>query len=297
MIQVQLKLRPTARQGRQLEGWLLHLASVWNWASRKVEQDAKGGAFYTSLSLKSLVKGHGKKIGLPQDALEGTVATAYSAWQRCFKKLSRKPRLKGRRNRLNSIAFAHGKPLIYDKRVLIPVLGRVRFHQQSIPTGHIGQMRMVKRAQSQRGNNRRLYSRLQERIQNRRKDRNHRLSRKLVAENRLIAFSADKHSCIARTFGKSVSDSGHYQLRRMLAYKSKCRTDGLGVYVEVSSRNSTKTCSACKALSGPTGLAGLKVRQWKCAACGAEHDRDINAAVNTLIAGIGAIHETLATAA
>jgi transposase len=73
----------------------------------------------------------------------------------------------------------------------------------------------------------------------------------------------------------------------MLSYKSKCRTDGLGVYVEVDPRNSTKTCSTCGALTGPTGWAGLKVRQWECPSCGTHHDRDINAAVNTLIAGAG----------
>lgn len=38
--------------------------------------------------------------------------------------------------------------------------------------------------------------------------------------------------------------------------------------------------------SGPTGLAGLSVRQWRCP-CGAEHDRDVNAARNTLFAAAG----------
>lgn len=83
----------------------------------------------------------------------------------------------------------------------------------------------------------------------------------------------------------------------MLSYKSQRRTDGLGVYVEVASRNSTKTCSACGALSGPTGLSGLKVRQWTCVACGAQHDRDTNAAMNALIAGAGLAHEMSVKAA
>lgn len=84
-------------------------------------------------------------------------------------------------------------------------------------------------------------------------------------------------------FGKSVASSGHYQLRQMLSYKSRA---GGTEYVEVDCRNSTKTCSTCGALSGPTGLSGLAVRQWTCA-CGSRHDRDVNAAVNTLIAGAG----------
>lgn len=352
MIQCQLKLKLTPRQERRLNHWLRHLGSVWNWAIRKIEQDARGGVYYPSLTFRDLLNGHGRKISVPQDAICGTLGTAHTAWKRCFVKVARKPRLKGYRNRLNSIAFAHGLK-VADGRLRIVGLGRARFHEQEIPEGHIGQFRLVKRAsgwyaclfiqaepatlprtaagevgidpgfsslltlstgekfehpreferatlrlgQAQRGNNRKLAARLQERIANQRKDRNHKLSRRLVAENQLIAFSADRHKSIAKKFGKSVASSGHYQLRRMLSYKSKCRTDGLGVYVEVDSRNSTKTCSTCGALSGPTGWAGLKVRQWTCSACGAEHDRDVNAAINTLIAGAGAAHETLVTVA
>jgi len=142
--------------------------------------------------------------------------------------------------------------------------------------------------QAQRGHNKKLASRLSERRANRTKDRNHKLSHKLIGENIFIAFSADKHQNIARKFGKSVSSSSHYQLRQMLSYKSH---SGGTEYVETDSRNSTKTCSNCGALTGPTGLSGLSVRQWVCVACGAEHDRDINAARNTLIVGAGMAHE------
>lgn len=75
----------------------------------------------------------------------------------------------------------------------------------------------------------------------------------------------------------------------MLTYKS--RTGGRQ-YLEVPSRFSTKTCSACGSLSGPSGYAGLSVRHWVCAVCGTAHDRDINAAVNTLNAGVGMTHES-----
>jgi len=51
------------------------------------------------------------------------------------------------------------------------------------------------------------------------------------------------------------------------------------------------TCSVCGAVSGPTGLAGLSVRQWRCKDCGSLHDRDINASRNTLLAGVGCTHE------
>lgn len=350
MIQCQLKLQPTARQERQFNHWLWHLAAVWNRTIRKIEQDANDKIYHTKYSLQALLVGHGRKIGVPQDAIDGTVVTAHDAWTRCFKKLARRPRLKGQHNRLNSIAFGHGRPRISEGRVLVPTLGRVRFHKQEIPEGHVSQMRIVKRAsgwylclfikaeaapiprvasgrigidpgfkdllalstgekidhprelevsalrlaQAQRGNDRKLTGRLHERIANQRKDRNHKLSRRLVSENVFIAFSKDRISSIARRFGRSVESSGHHQLRRMISYKSP--TSGTE-YVEPESPNSTVTCSTCCALTGPRGLAGLKVREWTCIECGTLHDRDINAAQNAFISAFGANVETLAKVA
>jgi len=37
---------------------------------------------------------------------------------------------------------------------------------------------------------------------------------------------------------------------------------------------------------GPTGVSKLVVRLWGCSECGAEHDRDVNAARNILYAGL-----------
>lgn len=44
----------------------------------------------------------------------------------------------------------------------------------------------------------------------------------------------------------------------------------------------SQTCSECGANDGPKPLS---VRTWTCAACGAVHDRDVNAARNILAAG------------
>ena len=146
-------------------------------------------------------------------------------------------------------------------------------------------------AQAQRGKRKRLTARLQERIKNRRKDNNHKLSRRLVEENALIAFSKDNIKGIAKSYGKSVAESGHYQLRHMLSYK--CTTSGRK-FVEVESEGSTMTCSHCLAKTGPTGKVGLSVRQWECTGCGVLHDRDQNAAINTLIVGLGTSLEGVA---
>ena len=57
------------------------------------------------------------------------------------------------------------------------------------------------------------------------------------------------------------------------------------INIEVDCKNSTKTCSACGSLTGPTGWDGLEVRNWQCGRCGTAHYRD---AINALISGRGA---------
>jgi transposase len=155
---------------------------------------------------------------------------------------------------------------------------------EKIPHPHELRQTAHRLAQAQRGSRKRLSARLQERLAHQRKDRNHKLSRRLVIEHQTIAWSKDNDKALARIFGKSVASAGHAQLRGMLAYK--CTASGRQ-FLEVPSKNSTKTCAACGSLSGPTGYAGLSVRQWTCADCGSAHDRDVNAAMNTLMAGVG----------
>jgi transposase len=340
MIQRQLKLRLNSTQAQQLDTWLWHLTGVWNWAIRKIEADAKDGIYYSQKAFHNLLADHGKKLGIPSHTLQGMLDTAWLAWQRCYKKLAKKPKLKGKRNRLASIPFPDAFKAPTETRIHVPGIGSVRFHKQTIPAGRLKSGRIVKRAsgwylclcidaqpnsiplvdndrvgidpgflhlltlstgekiphpqelkctaqrlaQAQRGQRQRLTARLQERLANQRKDRNHKLSRRLVSTYQTLAWSKDNDKALARIFGKSVASASHGQLRGMLAYK--CTASGRR-FLEVPSKYSTRTCAACGALTGPTGYAGLSVRQWVCSACGADHDRDVNAAVNTLIAGVG----------
>ncbi|MBA4070970.1 MAG: hypothetical protein C0497_03910 [Gemmatimonas sp.] len=140
--------------------------------------------------------------------------------------------------------------------------------------------------QAARGLNLALLGALQQRLANARRHRNHEISRDLVARHATIYLSKDNLKGLQRTFGKSVLSAGHGELRGMLA--SKSRQAGR-VYVEVSSKQSTRRCHCCGALSGPHGVAGLSVRVWECVACGARHDRDVNAACNALLTGIGSM--------
>ena len=73
-------------------------------------------------------------------------------------------------------------------------------------------------------------------------------------------------------------------LETQLKYKAIARS---GVFEEVNEAYSTQVCSCCRAKpdSSPKGRTGLGIRHWICSECGAEHDRDINAALNILAAG------------
>jgi len=340
MIQAQLKLRLNNKQEALLDTWLGNLTGVWNWAVRKIELDARDKIFHGAKDFQNLLANHGEKMEIPSHTLQGILSQAHLAWSRCFKKIAKRPRLKGQRNKLNSVPFPDPIKSPIGNHIKVPGLGAVRFHRQELPWGKIKCGRIVKRAsgwylclfiatdrepirrvgyrqigidpgfknlltmsdgevvshpreleaierrlaQAQRGNNKVLAARLSERRANRVKDRNHKLSLRLVKENSFIAFSGDHHKGIAKKFGKSVSSSSHYQLRQMLSYKSH---SGGTEYVETDSKFSTKTCSDCGTLSGPTGWAGLQVRQWRCSGCGSLHDRDVNAARNTLLVGLG----------
>ena len=108
------------------------------------------------------------------------------------------------------------------------------------------------------------------------------------SRDEVIDYSDDNFKAIAKKFGKSVSEASLSTLIGMLNYK--CRTGGRES-ISVKSFKTTMTCSTCGALTGPTGLAGLKVRHWICSCCGQHHDRDFNSSCVVFNAGAGTAHE------
>ena len=73
---------------------------------------------------------------------------------------------------------------------------------------------------------------------------------------------------------RAVLDVGFYEIRRQIEYKN----ERIGHRTLVADRwfPSSKTCSECGAINSNLKL---KDRSWTCA-CGARHDRDLNAAIN-----------------
>lgn len=126
-------------------------------------------------------------------------------------------------------------------------------------------------------------------IKNKRLDELHKVSTKIVRENRVIVVGklGAKTLCKSK-MAMSMHDAATSMFRSMLSYKASARQHW---YVEVDETNTTRTCSSCGEIpaSAPKGLKGLSIREWVCSSCNAVHDRDINAALNILRIGRDAL--------
>jgi len=152
-----------------------------------------------------------------------------------------------------------------------------------LQAGHFYRNIEQKIAMAQRRGHKRHAKRLHRTAARRRKDALHRFSRKIVNEYQTIKIGDVSSLKLAKTkMAKSVLDAGWGMLKTQLQYKGQ--QAGRSVII-VNERNSTRTCSDCKALTGPTGLDMLVVRTWVCSACGVTHDRDVNSARNHRSAG------------
>jgi putative transposase len=126
-------------------------------------------------------------------------------------------------------------------------------------------------------------ARVHARITGRRRDHLHKLSTRIIRENQTVIIEDLPVRTMVRThtLARAISDAGWAQLRRQLEYKA----DWYGRTVIAVDRfcPSSKTCSACGVL---TATMPLNIREWTCAACGARHDRDVNAAKVLRAAGL-----------
>ena len=125
-------------------------------------------------------------------------------------------------------------------------------------------------------------ARLHARIANRRTDTLHKLTTRLAQtysdiciEDLNVAGMVKNHH-----LAKAVQDASFYELRHQLEYK----TAKTGARLHFVDRwyPSSKTCSNCGSVK--TKLS-LKERTYKCEHCGLVIDRDLNAAINIVVAG------------
>ncbi|MEU9883898.1 transposase [Sphaerisporangium sp. NPDC051011] len=133
---------------------------------------------------------------------------------------------------------------------------------------------------SNRAKARQKVARQHAKVADARREFHHRQSTRIVRENQAIYVEDLAVAGLARTrLAKSVHDAGWSAFVGMLEYKA-------ALYGRVFHRidrwfPSSKLCSDCGAVAESMPL---RVREWTCA-CGAVHDRDVNAARNILAAG------------
>ena len=123
----------------------------------------------------------------------------------------------------------------------------------------------------------RALARLHERIARVRADFMHKLTTRLCRENQTVVIEdLNVRGMLANArLARAISDVGFYEFRRQLQYKAK----RYGTQLVLANRwyPSSKLCSACGERNAALCLGE---RTWTCAACGAHHDRDLNAAIN-----------------
>ncbi|TDD13128.1 transposase [Nonomuraea diastatica] len=125
-------------------------------------------------------------------------------------------------------------------------------------------------------------ARVHARITDRRRDHLHKVTTRLVRENQVIAVEdlTVRNMVKNGRLAHAVSDASWRELRSMLEYKAQWY--GRTVVAVDRWFPSSRLCSECGALQEKMPL---NVREWTCA-CGAVHDRDVNAAKNVLAAGL-----------
>jgi putative transposase len=125
-------------------------------------------------------------------------------------------------------------------------------------------------------------ARAHRKVRHARTDFLHRASIRLVRENDVIVIEDLNVAGMVRNrhLARAISDCGWGEFRRQMAYK--CTRYGRRLVVTDRWYPSSKTCSGC---GYRLAELSLSARHWTCPACGARHDRDLNAATNILAAG------------
>ncbi|MFF8746144.1 RNA-guided endonuclease InsQ/TnpB family protein [Streptomyces californicus] len=143
-----------------------------------------------------------------------------------------------------------------------------------------------KKGSSNRNKARQEIARLYALIGDARRDALDRLTTRLVRENQVLVVEDLSVASLVRSprgegrrrkagLNRAILDASWGELLRQLRYK--CAWYGRTLVVVDRFFPSTRRCSACGTYGPKTDLA---VRGWSCGACGAAHDRDVNAARN-----------------
>jgi len=160
------------------------------------------------------------------------------------------------------------------------LLGRIKRMQRRISLQkHRAKKLCIRTSRRQHIRQLRL-SKLHARVANIRKDVAHKLTTDLVRRFETIVIEDLNVSGMAKnhSFAGAVLDCGFHEIRRQFQYKAEMR--GGRILVADRFYPSTQICSYCGCLTGPKGREELHIERWICSECGAEHERNANAAIN-----------------
>ncbi|MNC37418.1 putative transposase DNA-binding domain protein [compost metagenome] len=129
-------------------------------------------------------------------------------------------------------------------------------------------------------------ARLHAKIADCRKDALHKATRKLINENQVVCVESLKVKNMIRnpSLSRAIADASWRELVRLLQYKGEWA--GRSVVAIDPFFPSSKRCSCCGFVMKKMPL---DVRKWRCPECGADHDRDVNAARNIKAAGLAVL--------
>ena len=120
-------------------------------------------------------------------------------------------------------------------------------------------------------------------IKDSRLDYTHKLTTQLIRENQMIVVEdlAVKNMVKNHKLARAISDANWGEIVRQLEYKAEWYGRQL---IKIDRYfPSSKRCSSCGHV---VEKLPLNIREWDCPECGSHHDRDINAAINILAAGL-----------
>lgn len=127
-------------------------------------------------------------------------------------------------------------------------------------------------------------AKIYEKISNSRNDTLHKISTELVRKYDIICLEdlSVKNMIKNKKLAKSIEDASWNNFTQILEYKAKWN-DKIVSKID-RFYPSSQECSNCGFINQK--VKNLSVREWTCPKCGADHNRDINAAKNILTEGL-----------